>query len=242
MPDDHKSNPLAATDALILCGGLGSRLRPMIPDRPKGLALLGGKPFLDILVEDLILQGFRRIIFCVGHLKEQIIGRYQSRNDAEFLFSQEEVFLGTGGAVKNALPLIRSNPVVVMNGDSICHVDFAMFYQYHLDKSATASLVLTAPAGRQDGGTVCLSEAHKILSFSEKSAPHAAERFINAGIYLLQAEAIGQQPLVYPFSLEYDVFPVLVKSSPCYGFVVASALIDIGTPERYRKADEDYRQ
>ena len=102
------SNTTAEIDVLVLCGGVGSRLHPLISDRPKGMALIGGRPFLDILVEDLLKQGFRRIIFCVGHLKEQIIARYKSRDDAEYLFSQEDVPLGTGGAVQNALPLVAA--------------------------------------------------------------------------------------------------------------------------------------
>ena len=197
---------------------------------------------MDILVEDLVRQGLRRIILCVGHLKEQIIARYSHRDEAEFLISQEDVPLGTGGAVRNALPLIRSNPFLVMNGDSLCRVEFDKFYRFHLDKSAAASLVLTAPDSRHDAGTVRLNKAQQIQSFAEKTAPHGAERFVNAGIYLLQAGSVGLQHLAPPFSLEYDVFPALVKEKPCFGFVVSSRLVDIGTPERYSKANEDYRQ
>jgi len=238
---NNTSKTTAEIDVLVLCGGAGSRLRPLISDRPKGMALIGGRPFLDILVDDLLKQGFRRIIFCVGHLKEQIIGRYKARDDAEYLFSKEDVPLGTGGAVHGAIPLIRSSPFLVMNGDSLCHVDFSEFYKFHLGKSATASLVLTAPGGRQDAGTVCLNQERQILSFVEKSEAHDQECFINAGIYLLQAEAIDRKRMLPPFSLEYDVFPKLVKAEPCFGFVVSSQLLDIGTPERYRKANEDFR-
>lgn len=235
--------PLATIDVLILCGGLGNRLRPVVSDRPKGLASIGGRPFMDILVEELLRQGFQRIIFCVGYLKEQIIAWYKTRGDAEYLFSQEDVPLGTGGAVQNAWPLIHSNPFLVLNGDSLCSVEFRKFYEFHLDKSATASLVLTVPEGRHDGGMVSLNEAHQIQSFNEKSAPHHHACFINTGMYLLQQdEAIILERMPAPFSLEYDVFPVLVKAKPCFGFVVQSRLIDIGTPERYWQANKDARQ
>lgn len=196
---------------------------------------------MDILVEDLLLQGFRRIIFCVGHLKEQIVSRYTVRDDAEYLFSQEDVPLGTGGAVQNALPLIRSNPFVVMNGDSRCYVDFSELYTFHYNKAAAASIVVTQADERHDGGVVCLDEIQKIRLFLEKSRGKDQHRcFISAGIYLLQQEVIGFQRMVPPFSLEYDVFPTLVDTKSCYGFVVGSELVDIGTPERYRKANRDY--
>jgi NDP-sugar pyrophosphorylase family protein len=237
---NNTSKTTAEIDVLVLCGGVGSRLRPLISDRPKGMALIGGRPFLDILVDDILKQGFRRIIFCVGHMKEQIIGRYKDRDDVECLFSKEDVPLGTGGAVLGALPLIRSSPFLVMNGDSLCHVDLGRFYQFHLNKSATASLVLTAPEDRQDGGTVCLNQERKILSFAEKSEVHDQECFINAGIYLLHAEVIDRQRMPVPFSLEYDVLPQLVREKPCFGFVASSQLLDIGTPDRYRKANENF--
>lgn len=243
MPDDGKSHPLDAIDVLILCGGTGSRLRSIIPDRPKGLAPVGGKPFMDILVEDLVRQRFRRVIFCVGHMKEQIIDRYQVRDDAEYLFSEEDAPLGTGGAVQNALPLIRSNPFLVVNGDSLCPVDFEKFYLFHHAKVASASFVLTQADERYDGGGVCLGETQRIRSFLEKSIvkdQHGC--FINAGIYLLQREIVEHQYIAPPFSLEYDVFPALVNTKPCFGFVVGSQLVDIGTPERYRKANTDYRK
>jgi len=233
---------LGTVDVLILCGGLGSRLNSVNPDRPKSLAPVGGKPFLDILVEDLVKQGFQRIIFCVGHLKEQIIDRYKTRHDAEYVFSKENIPLGTGGAIQNALPLIHTNPVLIMNGDSFCHVDYAKFHQFHKDKSAAASLVLAAQHGRCDGGAVSLDEARQIQTFTEKSTEPTHERFINAGIYLFQADAIDLSRLVPPFALEYDVLPSLVRLRPCFGFVVSNELIDIGTPERYSRANRDYLQ
>ncbi len=239
MLHDDETNPLAAIDALILCGGLGSRLHPVISDRPKGLAPVGGKPFLDILIEDLLQQGIRRIIFCVGHLKEQIIGRYKVRDDAEYLFSQEDIPLGTGGAVQNALSLVRSDPFLVMNGDSLCRIDFRKFYSFHRAKAAIASFVLTQAGDRYDGGVVCLDEMQRIRFFLEKAnVGDQRGRFINAGIYLMQQGDMELQHIAPPFSLESDVFPALVKAKSCFGFVVGSRLVDIGTPERYRKANE----
>jgi len=241
MPAHDMSSPLAAVDALILCGGSGTRLRPVIADRPKGLALIGGKPFLDILIEDLLQQGVRRIIFCVGHLGDQIISRYAGRAGAEYLFSREGVPLGTGGAIRNALHLSRGSPFLVMNGDSLCQVALEKFLAFHQGMSASLSIVLTRPDERHDGGMVYLDENQRIRTFLEKSSDRSRDGgLINAGIYMLQRDSIEHCHLSSPFSLEYDVFPQLVGTAPCFGFVVESRLTDIGTPERYQKANTDW--
>jgi NDP-sugar pyrophosphorylase family protein len=230
---------LTPTDALILCGGLGTRLRPLIPDRPKGLAIVGGKPVLDILVDDLLNQGFRRIILCVGYLREQIVDRFDARKDAEFVFSREVVPLGTGGAVRNAIPLVSSDLVLIMNGDSICPFAFSDLLAFHTARNATASIVVTRADERHDGGIVALDDSGRIRSFLEKpDCKYSHGSFINAGIYLLRRECTMQSPMSPPFSLERDIFPSLVSSSPCFGFVVNSKLEDIGTPERYLAANK----
>lgn len=233
-----RSRLVAKVDVLILCGGTGSRLQPLISDRPKGMALVGGRPFLDILVENLLKQGFQRIVFCVGHLKEQIIERYKLRNDADFQFSEEEVLLGTGGAIKNALSLIKSNPILVVNGDSICAVNFGQLIQFHFSQKSSATFVLTNPKGRYDGGIVLIDDSNRVQSFLEKTSdPSLRKGYINAGIYLLELENLLFSKMKSPFSLEYDIFPNLTKNCECYGFVVDSELVDIGTPERYLKAN-----
>jgi NDP-sugar pyrophosphorylase family protein len=238
MTERAGQGSLAVIDVVILCGGLGSRLRAVVPDRPKALALVGGRPFLDILIDDILRQGLRRVIFCVGHLKEQIIARYRTGYVGEFLFSQENMPLGTGGALKNALPLIRSDPILVVNGDSYCPIEFGKLYRYHVERSAAATVVLASLGKRRDGGLVDLNEDDQILSFAEKDGGSASRRFINAGIYLINREVVGLESLTPPFSLECDVFPSVVAAQPCYGFVAKSPLIDIGTPDRYYEADE----
>ena len=234
------SKTTAEIDVLVLCGGAGSRLHPLISDQPKGMALIGQRPFLDILVDDLLKQGFRRIIFCVGHLKEQIIEHFKSRNDAEFYFSEEDVLLGTGGAIQNALAMVQSNPVLVLNGDSICPVNFGELLQFHCAKESSTTFVLTLAQDRDDGGIVFIDGRNKVQSFLEKTSSKTAfNGYINAGIYLLELESLVFSGLKPPFSLEYDIFPTMMKGNSCYGFVVDSKLVDIGTPERYLKANTD---
>ena len=237
MAINKTSKTTSEIDVLILCGGYGSRLQPLISDRPKGMALIGGRPFLDILVDELLRNGFRRIIFCVGHLKEQIIDHFKSRSDADFMFSEETVPLGTGGAVENALSIVGSQSILILNGDSICQVNYNELVHFHNSKKSSATFVLTNAKERDDGGIVILDKCSKVQFFLEKeNNEQTCNGFINAGIYLLSLDSIRFKKINMPFSLEYDFFPTLTKAKSCYGFLINSQLVDIGTPERYFKA------
>ena len=119
-----KKNELDSSniDTVILAGGLGTRLKSVLNDKPKCLAPINGKPFIDILLDYCIKQGFKRFILCVGYLKEQIIEYLNNRSDCEIIFSEEDEPLGTAGAIKNSEPFIKSDPILIMNGDSFINV------------------------------------------------------------------------------------------------------------------------
>ena len=222
---------------MVLAGGFGTRLSKVIGHRPKPLAIIHGRPFLDLLIDDLVAQQITRIILCVGYLREQIIAYYRKRSDAELLFSEETVPLGTAGAVKAAASLIRTDPVLILNGDSFCRVRFTDFLAFHESKPADLSMVLAASRGRSDGGSVAVAEDGRILRFLEKPAA-AARRMplINAGIYLMRKSLPLTWDFGTPFSLEQDIFPRAAMDGKCYGFQVNSEVIDIGTPDRYLEA------
>lgn len=231
---------LSKINVLILCGGIGSRLAPLVSDRPKCLAEIRGRPFLDTVLENLIKSGFRRIIFCVGHLSNQVMNHYSPRDGVEFLFSNEDHPLGTGGAIKNALNLVDGPSMLVLNGDSFCQIDYEKLINFHNRRDSDATLVLIESSDRGDVGFVSLDEDHKIESFSEKDQKRGgALNYINAGIYLLNVQKFRFDDFNPPFSIELDVFPNLIKLFNFYGFIVNSKLIDIGTPERYAKANRD---
>lgn len=225
---------LKEIDVVILCGGLGTRLRPVVSDCPKVLAKIGEKTFLNILIDNATNQGFKNVILCVGYLKGQIKNHFDCDKDYNIMFSEEEEPLGTGGALKKAKPLIKSNPFVVMNGDSICNMNFMEFFKFHTSKKGILSMVLARSKAVQDFGSVMLDNSQRITSFKEKAAC-TDECLVNAGVYLMQKEVFSYMPDESCFSLEYDLFPRLIKSK-CYGFITESELIDIGTPERYEKA------
>jgi NDP-sugar pyrophosphorylase family protein len=234
---------MKASDVLILCGGLGTRLKSVVPDRPKGLASISGRPFLDILVDELVGQGFGRIIFCAGYGSDQIVEHFSPRADAEFAFSLEERPLGTGGAVRNAFSLLRTDPFAVVNGDSFCRVPYRDLFDFHEKKSALASVVVAPPSERTDVGLAEVAADARVLRFSEKPASGDGKaRLVNAGIYVLQRRLLELQPAATAFSLERDMLPQAIQQLGCYGYRVDGPLVDIGTPERYRAAQALLRQ
>ena len=221
-------------DAVILCGGKGTRLQPVVSDRPKALAAFGDTTFLDILIASLQSHGFKTFILCVGYMKDQIKDHFKDRDDLSLIFSEEDEPLGTGGALKKAEPLLQSETFIVMNGDSICDINFYDFYQFHKNKDALLSMALVRTKETQDFGSVIMNESHEITSFKEKVTTNDL-CLINAGIYFMQKEIFSHMPDNSRFSMELDFFPQMIGER-CAGFINNSELIDIGTPDRYEKA------
>lgn len=228
------SSNLKEIDVLILCGGLGKRLRSCVNDRPKVLAEIGGRPFLEVLIGHLLRYGFKNIILSVGYMREEIKRHFYNKKMGRLLFSEEENPLGTGGAVKKAEALIKSNPFLVINGDSLCKVDFGKFYDFHINKKAILSIVLARSEVNGDYGFITLDASYRITDFREKIIKRE-NGLISAGIYLMQRDIFSYMPGQKRFSLEYDLFPKMVNNR-FYGFLTESEFVDIGTPERYKKA------
>jgi NDP-sugar pyrophosphorylase family protein len=222
-----------STDAVILCGGLGTRLQPVSGDLPKALMPLAGKPFIDILIESLLPFGFRRFVLCIGHLREKVRTHF-CKPDYEVIFSEESEPLGTGGALKNAQSFIKSSPFLLLNGDSLCPTDLNCFREFHKKKGGILSLVLTRPLSENAYGMVELDRENRIVAFREKAEARRGS-FINAGIYLVERGIFDLMPEAARFSLETELIPAVLPHG-CYGFVTDAELIDIGTPERYDRA------
>jgi NDP-sugar pyrophosphorylase family protein len=221
-------------DVLILCGGLGKRLRSVINDRPKPMAEIAHRPFLDILIAYTSHYGFRRFILCLGYMKEVIKEYYQGKKG--IIFSEERELLGTGGALKNAESLIRSDPFLVMNGDSFSPVGLDKFIDFHINKQALISIALDRAKKTTDYGVITLGGSQRIVSFNEK-ARVKKNSFVNAGIYLLKKSILPLIPPSTNYSLEYDLFPRMVGKG-LYGYRTNKTLIDIGTPGGYKRAKE----
>ena len=239
---NHNCGSLSEIEVLILCGGFGSRLRPVVNDRPKGLAMIAGRPFLDILVDELLSKGLRRFIFCTGHGGDQILAHFVGRKDAEFEFSYESMPLGTAGAIRNARKHIRSDTFIVVNGDSFCEVSYSRLLSFHFNKNSLLTVVVVPASERKDVGLLTLGENDHILSFDEKREfLEGYKYFVNAGIYVMKRRFVNEMQDVTPLSLENEVFPSVAGEGRSFGYRVSCDLTDIGTPERYFRAQDDKR-
>ena len=223
-------------DVAVLCGGLGTRLRAAVADRPKALAVVAGRPFLAWLLDLLDLHGFSRVVLCTGYQAEQIEAEFGAIYKRLHLrYSREPSLVGTGGAVRQALPLIESQGVLVVNGDSYCRVDLKRFWRDHLASQAAASIVLTHVVDSSRFGSVQLGSAGLVTAFQEK-ASGAGPGWINAGIYLANRALLQAIPPNRVCSLEREIFPTWIELG-LRGVKSEGPFVDIGTPESYASAD-----
>jgi D-glycero-alpha-D-manno-heptose 1-phosphate guanylyltransferase len=222
--------------AFILAGGLGTRLRSVLPDTPKAMAPIAGAPFLNHLLDKVALSGVTRTVLCTGHLAGQIeVAIGGSYRGMEMAYSREDRPMGTGGAVRLALPLLDTSRVLVLNGDSFCDFDSAAHLDRHESANAQGTLVLARVDDCSRYGSVTLGADDAVSLFQEKGAQKGAG-WINAGVYLLERRVLEGIPEGREVSLERETFPRLVGNG-LYGFRMASGgFIDIGTPDSYAQA------
>ena len=229
---------LSEIEVAILCGGMGRRLRSVVADRPKPMAVVGDRPFLLLLVEHLASYGFRRFVLCAGHLAE-VIEEYfdRPRDDWDVTVVREEERLGTAGALRNASAALTSDPVLVLNGDSFCAVDYGVMLGVHRKMQASATLAVVPVESSRQYGSVNVDAGGWVRSFDEK-AEGDSRGSVNAGVYMFGLETIGGIETRVPLSLERDVFPGLI-SEGLRAWPVDGPLFDIGTPERYERAQRE---
>ena len=228
---------MSTIDVIILAGGLGTRLKPAVSDRPKVMATVAGRPFLSILLDQLSMAGFNRVILCTGYMADQVEMEFGPQYmGLSLIYSREKIPLGTGGALGNALPLISSKIVMVMNGDSFIDVDLKLFLQWFIGKNCDAALVLTKMKNTSRYGLIHVAENGLITAFQEKNSM-GRSGWINAGVYLLNKEVIRTIPQGRPFSIEQEFFPSLAGRD-FYGYCSEAKFTDIGLPESYVAAEE----
>jgi NDP-sugar pyrophosphorylase family protein len=220
--------------ALILTGGLGTRLRDVVGDRPKTMALVAGKPFIEYLIIRLRRQGLTEILLCTGHMGNLIRGFFGDGRKwgVHIEYSQEVASLGTAGAIKHAVEQIQGPDFLTVNGDSILDVDVRALRDHHLQRDALATLALarTDTSGRY--GVVELGEEGEVRAFIEKGQSRGAA-WINGGTYVFNRRVLG---LIPPgnSSLEHDLLPTLIGKG-LYGRPVDGFFIDIGIPSDYAR-------
>jgi D-glycero-alpha-D-manno-heptose 1-phosphate guanylyltransferase len=222
--------------AVLLVGGMGTRLQSVLPSTPKPLARVGDAPFLQLLVLQLQAQGIRRIVMCTGHLADQIESEFGDGRkwDVAIEYSRESHPLGTAGALKFAeRHLANASEFLVMNGDSFVEIDFRRFAQFHREHGGLASMAVRKIPNAARYGTVHVGANHRIAAFHEKTGS-SAPGVINAGVYLFSRAILGHIP-DEPASLEKDIFPGLLEHG-VFALELDGMFIDIGTPEDYARA------
>lgn len=232
---------LSEVTSVILAGGLGTRLRPVVSDRPKVLARVNNRPFLTFLLDQLIAAQAKKVILCTGFMADAVhteLGHHYKSLD--IVYSAEPEPLGTAGALRLALPLINSDPVLIMNGDSFVKVDLTAYLEWFLKQDRQASLLLVKVPDTGRYGKVVVSDDGRITAFEEKVLDYRPG-WINAGVYIMQKSLVASIPAATPYSLERQFFPGLAPKN-IYGFCSNGKFIDIGTPDAYRRAREFFLQ
>jgi len=228
---------LAAVTAAVLAGGLGTRLRSMVTDRPKVLAEIRGQPFLAYLLDQVAAAGVRYVVLCTGYLGEQVRAAFGDSYDSlRLVYSQEPSPLGTAGALRLALPLFKSETVLVMNGDSFCQANLRAFWAWHCARGADATLLLTRMPDTERYGRVHVDANGLVLGFDEKGG-NSGPGWVNAGIYLLNHHLLLTIPANRAVSLEREMFPAWIGRG-LYGYRSEGRFLDIGTPEAYNTAEQ----
>ena len=222
-------------EAIILAGGLGTRLRSVVSDVPKCMAPVTGKPFLYFVIEHLLSQGVNTFIFSVGYKSEMIINyvneQYPNLNKQ---FSTEAEPLGTGGAVKLACSLATEKDVLILNGDTLFKIDVETVSDFHASCDADCTLSLKSMEFFDRYGVVELNEDASVASFKEKQFYESG--LINGGVYALNVERFMQEDLPQKFSFEKEYLEAYFVKRKMFGIIQDQYFIDIGIPEDFERA------
>ena len=222
--------------AIVLAGGLGTRLRARVKDLPKAMAPIAGRPFLAYLLERLERAGCSTVVLATGYLSESIESHFGAAWGAlQLRYSREPAPLGTGGAVVRALSGLPAGPTLVLNGDTWLDVDLAAFDAWAAQRPGDGAVVLREVADVSRFGAVRL-QGERIVSFGEKAA--SGPGLINAGIYRLALQTFSRFPLPEVFSLEADFFQKHLAALNLSGHVCQGDFIDIGVPEEFDRAQQ----
>lgn len=228
---------LTEVDVVVLAGGLGTRLAPVVPETPKILAQVDGRPYLEFVFNWLSSFGARRIILALGHLADQVVAYIEARPPCEMIIEAvvEPSARGTGGAISYVRPRIKSEAALVINGDSFVDADLCAFVADFRDSHTDGAIICVEVEDAARYGTVELDEKNHIRRFLEKDSNNHGPGLINAGVYILGRSMLDTIVEMETGSLERDVFEKLKPGSllatpGCHTF------LDIGTPDDWCRA------
>ncbi len=229
--------------ALILAGGLGTRLGELTKIKPKPMMEINGKPFLEHLISFLKKFGIDNLVITSGYLGN-VIEDYFGNGEkfgVKISYIQEKELLGTGGAIKNAKDLLHDE-FYVLNGDSFCNIDFKKLKELHVNSNSMFTLALTL-AEDEDNEAVVIDENSEILKVLQRHTPESIEHrknnitYINGGVYYVKKQVLDLIP-EGKVSLENGMFPLFIEKIPFYAIKFDTKVHDIGTPLRLALAKE----
>lgn len=224
-------------EAIVLAGGMGTRLRAVVADMPKPMAPIGDKPFLEYLIKYLVKHGVHRIILSTGYQHEVISNYFGDRfGDTEICYSVEKEPLGTGGGIKKALGKVLDDKVLIANGDTFFDVDLKSLFDSHVFAGADLTISLKRMKNFDRYGTV-LTDGQRVTGFIEKKYQDTGN--INGGVYLANRTLFEGLSLPEKFSFETDFMGRHVKEMHFNALVCDSYFIDIGIPQDYYIAQRE---
>lgn len=227
-------------ECIVLAGGLGTRLRSVVADKPKCMAPVNDRPFLYYLLQYLIKQGITHVVLSLGYKSEQVIEWCELADlPLALSYAIEAEPLGTGGAILNAVSHLEENECFIVNGDTFFDVSLPAFYNFHQQAQSKLSLALKPMQEFERYGSVQLDTDARITAFLEKK--YCSEGLINGGVYLTSKQYLESLQLPTQFSFEKEVLEPEVKNGQLYGFVSDTYFIDIGIPADYEQVQTDFR-
>ena len=225
------------TEAIVLAGGLGTRLRSAVPNLPKCMAPVAGKPFIEYVIDYYQGQGIDHFIFAVGYKKE-FIEDFLKTKKMNYSLSAEDEPLGTGGAIRVACSVAKSNDVLVINGDTFFGINMPELYACHTKTAADCTLSLKEMTSFDRYGTVELDTGRSVKAFREKE--WRQQGLINGGVYALTVSQFLKEDLSSRFSFEKDYLEKYVGIRQMSALKQDGYFIDIGIPEDYERAQHDF--
>ena len=222
--------------SIILAGGFGKRLGKITKKVPKPLLKIGKKPFILYLLDSLEKHGFKYTIICIHYLKKQFKDVLSKKNNKiQTLFSEEETPLGTGGAIKKALNLVRSSePILVHNGDSFTNLNYRKVIESHIKSKKNLTIVLKKIKSCKRYGQFIFDKKLRIKEFVYPGKDEAG--YINIGVYIISKDLFKRDDLSKNFSFESDfLVPKILEIEPNI-FITEDYFIDIGTPKDFKRA------
>lgn len=229
-------------EAVVLAGGFGTRLRPVISDLPKPLAPVKGKPFLHYVLSHLKKHGIQKVVLSVGYMHEKI----QEAFGPEYLgmhikYAIEKEPLGTGGGIRLGMEQCIDAHVLAMNGDTLFEVPLTEMFETHMVSSADGTLALRKVEDGTRYGTIEL-DGKRITAFREKSPERTGEQWINGGVYCMRRKTFMKNTEAgKSFSIEYDFFGKYTDRLLLHAFPTDAYFIDIGIPEDYERAQNEFK-